>query len=190
MSGGTAMVCAPGLQCLDRRAGRDPAHDGDLRRTSPPPRPRRAAALAKRAFDDAAGVKPRRLPPRLAESSGSLITSMARARLGRRRMNPRSSSAVMRRWMPDFERRSSASFISSKEGGTPASFSLSLMKRRSSYCLRVSISSNPPVDMRRSIPTLLFRSRLRRCRQHLNRHQHSKQIMNGHYMFDMCSATI
>src|SRR5580693_6828364 len=47
--------------------------------------------------------------------------------------------------MPDFERRSSASFISSKEGGTPASFSRSLMKRRSSYCLRVSISSSPPV---------------------------------------------
>ena len=30
--------------------------------------------------------------------------------------------------MPDFERRSSASFISSKEGGTPDSFSRSLMK--------------------------------------------------------------
>src|SRR5580704_14404165 len=45
--------------------------------------------------------------------------------------------------MPDFERRSSASFISSKEGGTPASFSRSLMKRRSSYCLRVSISTSP-----------------------------------------------
>src|ERR1700733_1725856 len=45
--------------------------------------------------------------------------------------------------MPDFERRSRASFISSKEGGTPASFSRSLMKRRSSYCLRVSISTSP-----------------------------------------------
>src|ERR1700688_2177247 len=90
------------------------------------------------------GVKPRRplpLPPD--ESSGSLITSMARARLGRRRMKPRSSSAVIRRWIPDFERRSSASFISSKEGGTPDSFRRSLMNRRSSYCLRVSISINP-----------------------------------------------
>src|SRR5437763_5667168 len=90
------------------------------------------------------GVKPRRLlplPP--AESSGSLITSIARARLGRRRMKPRSSSAVMRRWIPDFERRSSASFISSNEGGTPDSFRRSLMNRRSSYCLRVSISTNP-----------------------------------------------
>src|SRR5271167_5122499 len=47
--------------------------------------------------------------------------------------------------MPDFERRSRASFISSKEGGTPASFSRSLMKRRSSYCLRVSISTSPQV---------------------------------------------
>src|SRR6266404_2361597 len=93
------------------------------------------------------GVKPRRplplLPP---ESSGSLMTSMARARLGRRRMKPRSSSAVMRRWIPDFERKSNASFISSKEGGTPDSFRRSLMNRRSSYCLRVSISTNPQVD--------------------------------------------
>src|SRR3954447_10484674 len=45
--------------------------------------------------------------------------------------------------MPDLERRSSASFISSNEGGTPASFSRSLMNRSSSYCLRVSISINP-----------------------------------------------
>src|SRR5689334_3251640 len=89
------------------------------------------------------GVKPRRLPPP-GDNSGSLITSIARARFGRRRMNPRSSSAVINRWMPDFDRRSSASFISSKEGGTPASFSRSLMKRRSSYCLRVSISSKSP----------------------------------------------
>src|SRR6266403_818959 len=93
------------------------------------------------------GVKPRRLlplPP--AESSGSLITSIARARLGRRRIKPRSSSAVMRRWIPDFERRSSASFISSKEGGTPDSLRRSLMNRRSSYCLRVSISTIPRFD--------------------------------------------
>src|SRR6185437_10619578 len=92
------------------------------------------------------GVKPRR-PEFAGDSSGSLITSMARARLGRRRMKPRSSSAVMRRWIPDFERKSSASFISSKEGGTPASFSRSLMKRRSSYCLRVSIATNPQLDV-------------------------------------------
>src|SRR5580693_5111366 len=90
------------------------------------------------------GVKPRRLLPPALANSGSLITSIARARLGRRRMKPRSSSAVMRRWMPDFERRSSASFISSKEGGTPDSFRRSLMNRKSSYCLRVSISSIPP----------------------------------------------
>src|SRR5260221_11024061 len=90
------------------------------------------------------GVKPRRpLPLPAAESSGNLITSIARARLGRRRMKPRSSSAVIRRWLQDFERRSSPSFISSKEGGTPDSFRRSLMNRRSSYCLRVSISSVP-----------------------------------------------
>src|SRR6202167_5092566 len=92
------------------------------------------------------GVKPRRpLPLPLAESSGSLMTSMARARLGRRRMKPRSSKAVIRRWIPDFDRKSSASFISSKEGGTPDSFRRSLMNRSSSYCLRVSISTNPQV---------------------------------------------
>src|SRR3954447_468904 len=71
--------------------------------------------------------------------------------------------------MPDLERRSSASFISSKEGGTPASFSLSLMKRRSSYCLRVSISSIPPVDSASSdfeTPAA--------APQHPKRHQHSK----------------
>src|SRR5882762_10804026 len=91
------------------------------------------------------GTKPRDRPlvtPWLTDS-GSLITSMARARFGKRRIKPRSSSAVIRRWMPDFERRSSASFISSKEGGTPDSFRRSLMNRRSSYCLRVSISSVP-----------------------------------------------
>src|SRR5688572_28264511 len=41
--------------------------------------------------------------------------------------------------MPDLERRSSASFISSNEGGTPDSFRRSLMKRSSSNCLRVNI---------------------------------------------------
>src|SRR5262249_42607113 len=101
------------------------------------------------------GVKPRRLTPPPPASSGSLITSMARARLGRRRMKPRSSSAVISRWMPDFERKSRASFISSKEGGTPASLSLSLMKRRSSYCLRVSIASNPQLVAHRSMQRFL-----------------------------------
>src|ERR1700691_2656991 len=92
------------------------------------------------------GVKPRRpLPLPLAESSGRLMTSLARARLGRRRMKARSSQAVITRWMPDVDRKSSASFISSKEGGTPDSFRRSLMNRSSSYCLRVSISTNPQV---------------------------------------------
>src|SRR5215210_6863729 len=91
------------------------------------------------------GVKPRRPLP-LPDNSGSLITSIARARLGRRRMKPRSSRAVINRWMPDLERRSSASFISSNDGGTPDSFRRSLINRRSSYCLRVSISTNPQFD--------------------------------------------
>ena len=42
------------------------------------------------------GVKPRRPVP-WPLWSGSLMTSMARARLGRRRMKPRSSSAVISR---------------------------------------------------------------------------------------------
>src|SRR5262245_19852171 len=79
-----------------------------------------------------------------ATDSGSLTTSSARARCASRRMKPRSSSAVMSRWIPDFDRRSSASFISSKEGGTPASFSRSWINIRSSYCLRV--STLPPSD--------------------------------------------
>src|SRR6266536_2036948 len=45
--------------------------------------------------------------------------------------------------MPDFERRSSASFISSKDGGTPASFRRSWMKRSSSNCFRVNIFASP-----------------------------------------------
>src|SRR6267142_4417448 len=108
------------------------------------------------------GVKPRRPLPLLLlpESSGSLMTSMARARLGRRRMKPRSSNAVMRRWMPDFERRSSASFISSKEGGTPDSLRRSLMNRRSSYCLRVSISTNPQVCVSKLDSAVRFRDAL------------------------------
>src|SRR5476651_2445596 len=87
------------------------------------------------------GVKPRERPPLMpcATESGSLMTSMARARFGKRRMKPRSSNAVIRRWMPDLDRRSRASFISSKEGGTPDSLRRSWMKRSSSNCLRVSI---------------------------------------------------
>ena len=45
--------------------------------------------------------------------------------VGQALMKPRSSSALISRWMPDFDRRSRASFISSKDGGTPDSFSRS-----------------------------------------------------------------
>ena len=118
------------------------------------------------------GVNPRArlVPMPWATDSGNLITSIARARLGRRRMKPRSSSAVMRRWIPDFERRSSASFISSKEGGTPVSFRRSWMKRSSSNCFRVNILASPIPGAHES--------------------DSPKQIMNGQYMFDMCSATL
>src|SRR5690606_23315176 len=45
--------------------------------------------------------------------------------------------------MPDFDARSSASFISSKEGGMPLSFIRSWMNISSSCCLRVSIGPKP-----------------------------------------------
>src|SRR5256886_10775725 len=145
MSGGTLMVwlrvCNASIGVPAAIRPMTGTETGRLLSSSAPPR------TLPRVPSITLGVKPRRLlplPP--ADSSGSLITSIARARLGRRRMKPRSSSAVMRRWIPDFERRSSASFISSKEGGTPDSFRRSLMNRRSSYCLRVSISTNPQVD--------------------------------------------
>jgi membrane-bound ClpP family serine protease len=56
-------------------------------------------------------------------SPGNLTTSSARARCGSRRMKPRSSSPLIRRWIPDFERSRSASFISSKDGATPVAAS-------------------------------------------------------------------
>src|SRR6185295_4393441 len=42
--------------------------------------------------------------------------------------------------MPDFDRRSRASFISSNEGGTPVSRTRWWMNIRSSYCFLVSIA--------------------------------------------------
>ena len=93
------------------------------------------------------GVEPRALrlslggaavgaPPR---DSGSFTISSARALWARRRMNPRSSSAVISRWMPDFDRRSSASFISSNEGGTPSVWMRLLMKSSKSSCFFVNM---------------------------------------------------
>ena len=85
------------------------------------------AALARPASPPSTtlGLKRPRAGPFAIDVSGRRMTSSARARFGRRRMKPRSSSAVIRRWMPDFDFRSSASFISSKDGGMPASRSRS-----------------------------------------------------------------
>src|SRR3990170_550045 len=86
------------------------------------------------------GEKPDFLEAKLGEwDSGSLITSRARARLAMRFRKPRSSSATIRRCTPDLDCKFNASFISSKEGGTPSSFRRSLMKSSSSSCLRVSM---------------------------------------------------
>src|SRR5579871_6535626 len=128
------------------------------------------------------GVNPRRPLPLAPASSGSLITSIARARLGSRRIKPRSSRAVMRRWMPDFERRSRASFISSKEGGTPDSFRRSLMNRRSSYCLRVSISTSPPGLFRYIRPALNSEAPLGR-RSHQSLETNHERTLSVRYVF-------
>src|ERR1700679_1624464 len=146
MSGGTLMVwlrvCSASIGVPAAMRPITGTATGRLPSSSEPPPP--LLRTLPRVPSMTLGVKPRRpLPLPLAESSGSLITSMARARLGRRRMKPRSSKAVIRRWIPDFDPKSSAPFISSKEGGTPDSFKRSLMNRSSSYCLRVSISTNP-----------------------------------------------
>ena len=94
------------------------------------------------------------------EDSGRRSTSSARARLGSLRMKPRSSSARISRWMPDFERRSSASFISSKEGGTPASFSRSWMKRNNSLCFLVSIGSHSLAILGGAVPAQISSGRI------------------------------
>ena len=119
------------------------------------------------ALDRRSGVKPRaRSRHAVRHRFGQRITSSARARFGRRRMKPRSSSAVIRRWMPDFERRSSASFISSKEGGMPG-FLQPLMDEPKQFVLACASAS---------------------ARPSLGRPRQLKQIMNGHYPFHVCSA--
>ena len=110
-----------------------------------------------------AGLKP------ASSVSGSFTISMARARCARRRMKPRSSSAVISRWMPDFERRSSASFISSKDGGTPSRCSRRWMKCKRSYCLRVSIAGSLVVKPETVLRTFLFcvKNSFERCNRKL-----------------------
>ncbi len=67
--------------------------------TGRPPSSSEAVRVRPRLPSITLGVNPRAraVPMPWATDSGSLITSMARARLGSRRMKPRSSSAVMRR---------------------------------------------------------------------------------------------
>src|SRR5882757_2792823 len=72
--------------------------------------------------------------------------------------------------MPDLERRSSASFISSKEGGTPCSFRRSWMKRNNSCCFFVSMG----------VPGAAS------ANQQANRQTKHEQC----YMFALCSATV
>ena len=93
------------LQRLDRRARRDPAVQRDFDRV-----------VGRRPASPAGSASPSPTD----RASGSFRTSSARARLGRRRMKPRSSSAEIRRCTPDFDLRSSASRISSKLGADAA----------------------------------------------------------------------
>jgi ATP-dependent RNA helicase DDX1 len=71
------------------------------------------------------GAQPFRHPPPAGyvgvEHADNFTTSSALALWARRRRKPRSSSAVISRWIPDLDARSRASFISSKEGETPVS---------------------------------------------------------------------
>jgi hypothetical protein len=89
------------LDRLDRHARGDPAMKRDFDHV--------VGGLAQRGvLAGAALVARARDGALVARLSGSRITSRARARLGRRRMKPRSSSAEIRRWTPDFDLRSSA----------------------------------------------------------------------------------
>ncbi|OJV33919.1 MAG: hypothetical protein BGO24_10915 [Sphingomonas sp. 67-36] len=92
---------------------------------------------------------------RCSERSGIFTTSSARARLGRRRRKPRSSSALIRRCTPDLDFSSSASFISSNDGETPVSARRSWMKQISSCCFLVSIA----ILRRRTDAELLWNNR-------------------------------
>ena len=85
-------------------------------------------------------------------------------------MKPRSSSAVISRWMPDLERRSSASFISSKEGGTP-----DFLQALVDEAQKLELLAGQHAVVSPGFPAATARR---------------KQIMNGHYMFYMCSATL
>ena len=64
------------------------------------------------------------------------------ARCGNRLINPRSSSPLTRRWMPDLDLRFKASFISSKDGETPVAVSRWLINSNNSRCFLVSMG--PP----------------------------------------------
>src|SRR5688572_25499551 len=101
--------------------------------------------------------------------SGILMISSARARLGRRRMNLRSSSAEISRWTPDLDFRSSASRISSKLGDTPVRPSRSLMNISNSCCLAVSIGEHSPIGAAEELG--LSRNERGTCRQHKDARQ-------------------
>ena len=90
-----ALVSGSPRSACRRRCGPSAAPEPAARASSSGP----GARTRPRSPSITLGVKPRaRPPPRpWPTDSGSLITSMARARFGRRRMKPRSSSAVIRR---------------------------------------------------------------------------------------------
>ena len=122
------------LDGRNRRAGGDPAHDGDRDVAAALfHRGRRGLGLVgKPAFDDAR--REALLPRRAADGLGQAENFQRAGAVGQAADEAASSSAVIRRWMPDLDLRSSASFISSNEGGTPDLRRRSWMKRSSSCC--------------------------------------------------------
>ena len=61
-------------------------------------------------------------------------------------MKPRSSSAEISRWTPDFDLSSSASRISSKLGEMPLSLRRLSMNNSNSRCFAVSIGRHSPLE--------------------------------------------
>ena len=163
---------AAGLDRLDRRAGGDAAHHRHRDRAAAR-RPREAGAhAAEVALDDARREAARAAAPMPWPTEFGQPDHLDGARPVGQAADE--AALLQRRDQPvDAGFRAQVErILHLVEGGRhAASFRRSWMKRRSSSCLRVSIG------------------RLSR-RGRADRHASRKQIMNGHYMFDMCSATL
>jgi len=115
--------------------GGDPAnHGGTATGRLPYPRDveRREERTCERAFDDARRKTAGLFAVTDRPKAGQLMTRWRGMAMGRPADEAAAySSAVMRRWIPDFERRSKRAFIIVEGGRHAGSFSRSWMKRRS-----------------------------------------------------------